>query len=155
MNWTDPTQDMEQWRALVNTVINLSGFHKMLVSSRTFAWLAASQEVLNSTELIGYFPLLQLSNNWSERRSGWGISRRSTQFVLCVYSWLEKCCCLLHVLPYIPPAFLLPTFFYLIFFSDDGNLCVPLKRLSVSTGLYAVTSFICLHVMMFPVPHIK
>jgi hypothetical protein len=33
MDWIDPAQDKEQWRALVNTVMNPGGFHKMLGSS--------------------------------------------------------------------------------------------------------------------------
>jgi hypothetical protein len=32
MNWIDLAQDRDQWRALMNTVMNL-GFHKMLGSS--------------------------------------------------------------------------------------------------------------------------
>jgi hypothetical protein len=32
MDWIDLAQDGDQWRALVNTVMNL-GFHKMLGSS--------------------------------------------------------------------------------------------------------------------------
>jgi hypothetical protein len=32
MNWIDLAQDRDQWRALLNTVMNL-GFHKTLVNS--------------------------------------------------------------------------------------------------------------------------
>jgi hypothetical protein len=33
MDWSDLAQDRDQWRALVNTIMNLQGFHKMLGSS--------------------------------------------------------------------------------------------------------------------------
>jgi hypothetical protein len=45
--WTDLAQDRDQWRTLVNTVMNLR-VHKMLGSSRVAAQLAASQEGLSS-----------------------------------------------------------------------------------------------------------
>jgi hypothetical protein len=44
MDWIDLAQNRDQWRALVNTVMN----HKMLGSSRVAAQLAASQEGLSS-----------------------------------------------------------------------------------------------------------
>jgi hypothetical protein len=47
MDWFDLTQDRVQWRALVNTVMNLR-FHKMLGISWAAAQLAASQERLSS-----------------------------------------------------------------------------------------------------------
>jgi hypothetical protein len=43
MNWVDLTQDRDQWRALINTVMHFR-FHKMLGSSRVAAQLAPSQE---------------------------------------------------------------------------------------------------------------
>jgi hypothetical protein len=46
MDSIDLARDMDQWRALVNTVINLR-FHKMLGSSSVAAQLAASQEGLS------------------------------------------------------------------------------------------------------------
>jgi hypothetical protein len=33
IDWIDLAQDRAQWRALVNTVMNHSGFHKMLGNS--------------------------------------------------------------------------------------------------------------------------
>jgi hypothetical protein len=47
MDWIDLAQGRDQWRALVNTVMNLR-FHKMLGSSCVAAQLAASQEGLSS-----------------------------------------------------------------------------------------------------------
>jgi hypothetical protein len=51
MDWIDRAHDRDQWRALVNTVMNL-GFHKMLGSSWVAAQLAASQEGMSSMKLI-------------------------------------------------------------------------------------------------------
>jgi hypothetical protein len=47
MEWIDLTQDRDQWKALVNAVMN-HRFHKMLGSSCVAAQLAASQEGLSS-----------------------------------------------------------------------------------------------------------
>jgi hypothetical protein len=47
MDWIDLVQDMDQWWALVNTVMNLR-FHKTLGSSRVAAQLTASQEGFSS-----------------------------------------------------------------------------------------------------------
>jgi hypothetical protein len=51
MDWIDLAQDREQWRALVNTVMNLV-FHKMLGRSWVAAQLAASQEGLSSMRVV-------------------------------------------------------------------------------------------------------
>jgi hypothetical protein len=51
MDWIDVAQDRDQWRALVNTVMNLL-VTKMLGNFLVAAQLAASQEGLSSMELV-------------------------------------------------------------------------------------------------------
>jgi hypothetical protein len=51
MEWIDLAQDRDQWRVLVNTVINLS-LYEILGSSRFAAQLVASQERLSSIESL-------------------------------------------------------------------------------------------------------
>jgi hypothetical protein len=51
MDGIDLVQDRDQWRALVNTIMNLQ-FHKLLGNSSVAAQLAASQEGLSSMELV-------------------------------------------------------------------------------------------------------
>jgi hypothetical protein len=51
MDWIDLAQDSDQWRALLNMVMNF-GFHKMLGSFGVAEGLAASKEGLTSTELV-------------------------------------------------------------------------------------------------------
>jgi hypothetical protein len=51
MNWIDLAQNRDQWRAFVNTAMNLR-FDKMVVSSCVAAQLAVSQEGLSFTKLI-------------------------------------------------------------------------------------------------------
>jgi hypothetical protein len=50
MDWIDLAQDRDQWRALVDTVMNL--WEKMLGNSLVAAQLAASEEGLISMELV-------------------------------------------------------------------------------------------------------
>jgi hypothetical protein len=47
MDWIDLAQDMDQWRALVNTLMNLR-FDKMLGNSGVAADLASPQEGFSS-----------------------------------------------------------------------------------------------------------
>jgi hypothetical protein len=65
MDWIDLAQDKEQWRTLVNTVMNLR-FHKMLGISEVAAQLAASQEGLGSMKL-GYSVNNEWKGIWKER----------------------------------------------------------------------------------------
>jgi hypothetical protein len=51
MDCIDLVQDRDQWRALVNSVLNLQ-FHKMLGSSRVGAQLAVSQEGFSFIKLF-------------------------------------------------------------------------------------------------------
>jgi hypothetical protein len=51
MDWIDLAQDRDQWKALVNMVMNLR-VHKMLGNSSVAERLAASQEGLSSMELV-------------------------------------------------------------------------------------------------------
>jgi hypothetical protein len=51
MDWIDLAQDRDQWRALVNTVMNLGIPQNSWVGER----LAASQEGLSSMEILIYF----------------------------------------------------------------------------------------------------
>jgi hypothetical protein len=50
MDWIDLAQDRDQWRALVNTEMNLRA-HNILDNFLVTAQLAASQEGLSSMEL--------------------------------------------------------------------------------------------------------
>jgi hypothetical protein len=50
MDWIDLAQDRDQWRALLNTIMNLQ-IHEILGSSWATERLAASQEGLRSMEL--------------------------------------------------------------------------------------------------------
>jgi hypothetical protein len=49
MDWIDLTQDRDQWRALVNMIMNLN---KMFGKSRVAAQQAACHEWLSSVELM-------------------------------------------------------------------------------------------------------
>jgi hypothetical protein len=51
MDWIDVAQDMDQWRAVVNMVMNL-GFRKLLGNSWVAEQLAASQEERSSIQLV-------------------------------------------------------------------------------------------------------
>jgi hypothetical protein len=42
MDWLDLARDRDQWKAFVNTAVNL-GFHKMSRNSSVSEWLAASE----------------------------------------------------------------------------------------------------------------
>jgi hypothetical protein len=64
MDRIDLAQDGGQWKALVNTVMNLR-VHKMLGSSWVPAQLAASQEGLSLMELVSRSYLLGNTEVWS------------------------------------------------------------------------------------------
>jgi hypothetical protein len=51
VDWIDLAQHRDQWRELVNAVMNLR-FNKMLENSRVAAQLAACQEKLSSMKLV-------------------------------------------------------------------------------------------------------
>jgi hypothetical protein len=66
MDRVDLAQDRDQWRALVNTVMN----HKILGSSSVAAQLAASQEVLSSMKLVSYCKTLHVVTRTGSVASG-------------------------------------------------------------------------------------
>jgi hypothetical protein len=58
IEWIGLAQDRDQWKALVNTVMNLWGFHKILGSSLVSAQLAASREGLSSMSKFVKYSIL-------------------------------------------------------------------------------------------------
>jgi hypothetical protein len=51
MDWIDMTQDRDQWRVFMNTVMN-NRFHKMLGSSSVAGRLEYFEEGLSAVELV-------------------------------------------------------------------------------------------------------
>jgi hypothetical protein len=59
MDWINLVQDRDQWKVLVNTVMNLR-FYKVLGYSSAAGRLAASQEVLGFMESVYFGFICQL-----------------------------------------------------------------------------------------------
>jgi hypothetical protein len=85
MNWIDLAEDREQWRSLVNMVMNLRVPKKMLGSSLVAAQLAASQEGLSSMSESEWSVILQTGKNFShvQERMDCKLCPRHTAAITC------------------------------------------------------------------------